>query len=638
MKNCVKLLLLLLLVSPLSGLCQQKQDAALASLMATAQQAQASNDYSTAVNNYKQAIKLRPDIPELWANLGLMQHEAKDYEDAVQSFHQALRLKSSLYVPNLFLGIDDLRIGKAPEAIPYLLKAEKMSATDSLPPLTLGQAYSSLGKFLPAAHAYERALYLDPKKSSAWFGLGIVRLDQVEKDARRLAREDQNSAYAKALYAESLVKQSRYKEAASSYKSALAITPQPPCIHAELGFLALKQQDSDGAQAEFETERRIDPGCSLAMLGQARLRMDAGSDSDALRLLKDLWERDPGFIQSNASSLMDGIEPARASNFQQHLFQQNGVGAVTSEFYQVLSSILSGEPQPLQKTLMPSDATRHAVQDSYTSGKYGQCAADFKRSITTKDADGLEMLATCAYFTGDYDLSANASEALAAIAPHSMGALYWSIKANEHLAFSALDEFQRLEPNSARSHLLLGDIYRQRRRFDDAQAEYEKALAIAPNDTAALTGLASAYLGDAKFEKTMDTAKLGLDQTPGDPELNLLMGEALVARHQMVDAKPFLRKALGAKPQMLPHVHALLGQVYAEAGKTSQAIEQLKLGLQSDEDGSLHYQLARLYRQTGDTAAAAVAIDQMKSIQQQHRQRAVIALEDTHPSTLDDGP
>jgi tetratricopeptide (TPR) repeat protein len=636
LKNCVKLLLLLLLVLPISGLGQQRQDVVFASLIATAQQAQASNDYSTAVNNYKQAVKLRPDIPELWANLGLMQHEVKDYAEATHSFQQALRLKLSLYVPNLFMGIDYLRMGKAQEAIPYLLKAEKMNATDSLPPFTLGQAYSSLGKFLPAAHAYERAIHLDPQKSSAWFGLGIVRLDQVEKDARSLANEDQDSAYAKALYAESLVKQSRYKEAVSSYKSALAAKPQPPCIHAELGFLALKQQDAAGAEAEFEMERHLDPGCSLAMLGQARLRMDAGSDKDAVRLLEDLWNRDRGFLQSNAATLMDGIDPARASAFQQLLVQQNGSGSITPDFYQFLSSVLSGQPQAPQKSLLPSEATKSAIRNGYPSGKYAQCASRVKSSLTTKNIADLQMLATCAYFTGDYELAVNASEALAAILPHFMAALYWSIKANEHLAFSALDKFQQLEPNSARSHLLLGDIYRQRRRFDDAQSEYEKALSITPNDPAALLGLASAYFGDANFEKTIQTAKLGLDQAPADPELNLLMGEALVARHQMTDAEPFLLKALDAKPQMLPHVHALLGQVYAEAGKAQQAIDQLKLGIQSDEDGSLHYQLARLYRQTGDTKAAAVAIDEMKIIQQQHRQRAVIALEDAHSSTLDD--
>jgi predicted Zn-dependent protease len=163
-------------------------------------------------------------------------------------------------------------------------------------------------------------------------------------------------------------------------------------------------------------------------------------------------------------------------------------------------------------------------------------------------------------------------------------------------------------------------------------------LTLTPNDPAALLGLASAYLGNGNIDKAIQTAHSGLNQTPADAELNLLMGEALVSRHQYADAEPFLLKALNAKPQMLPHVHALLGQVYAEAGKTQQAIEQLKLGLQSDQDGSLHYQLARLYRRTGDTKDAAVAIDQMKAIQQQYRQGAVIALQDSRPSDLDDGP
>lgn len=637
LKLCLKLLFLLLLTAPLSVPGQQKQDTTVESALAAAQQAQVHNDYATAAIYYKQAIKFRPDIPELWANLGLMQHETKNYADAVHSFQQALRLKPSLYVPNLFLGMDYLSMGKAQEAISYLLKAEKMNGTDSLPPFTLGRAYASLGKFIPAAHAYERAIHLDPQKNSAWFGLGIARLDQVEEDARSIAGEEANSPYAKALYAESLLKQSRYKEAATTYKSILGTQPQPPCIHAELGFVALKQQDPVSAEAEFDAEQKTDPGCSLAILGQARLQIDAGAGSDALRLLQDLWEKDQGFALSNASMLTDGIDSAHAAAFQGFIVKQNDTGKISSGLYQLLSSVFSGQPQLPQISPLPSEEPKSAAQKYYLSGNYAQCANSVKNSLITKNVSDLQMLAACSYFTGEYELTANASEELAAIRPHSIQALYWSIKANEHLAFIALDKFQQLEPNSARSHLLLGDIYRQRRRFDDAQSEYQKALAITPNDSAALLGMASAYFGDDNIEKTIQTARIALGQTPNDPELNLLMGEALVSNNQLTDAEPFLLKALDAKPQTLPHVHALLGEVYAGTDKTAQALEQLKLGLSSDEDGSLHYQIARIYRKMGDAKNAAIAIDEMKVLQQQRRQRAVIALQDAHSSDLD-GP
>ena len=111
-----------------------------------------------------------------------------------------------------------------------------------------------------------------------------------------------------------------------------------------------------------------------------------------------------------------------------------------------------------------------------------------------------------------------------------------------------------------------------------------------------------------------------------------------MTQHMFPDAEPFLLKSLNAKPQMLPHVHALLGEVYAASGKTQEAIRELKLGLVSDQDGSLHYQLARLYTKVGDKPNADAAFAEVKVLQQQRREAAVVAVEDSHPAKLDDGP
>jgi predicted Zn-dependent protease len=116
------------------------------------------------------------------------------------------------------------------------------------------------------------------------------------------------------------------------------------------------------------------------------------------------------------------------------------------------------------------------------------------------------------------------------------------------------------------------------------------------------------------------------------------MGEALVEQNEYADAEPFLKKSLNAKPQYLPHVHALLGRLYANTGKRPDAIKQLKMGLSSDEDGSVHYELARLYFQSRDKKDAEVALEQMKSLQRNRRETATIAIRDSHSTTLDDGP
>ena len=62
-------MLLPLLVKPLPGLGQQTAATTLESLVATAQQAQAANDYAAAEKAYKQAVRIEPSMPELWANL-----------------------------------------------------------------------------------------------------------------------------------------------------------------------------------------------------------------------------------------------------------------------------------------------------------------------------------------------------------------------------------------------------------------------------------------------------------------------------------------------------------------------------------------------------------------------------------------
>jgi cytochrome c-type biogenesis protein CcmH/NrfG len=227
LKNCFELLLMVLLVTPLFGFGPKDQNATLESLLATAQQAQAGSDYAAAAHAYKQAVKIRPDVPELWANLGLMEHETANYADAIQSFQHAYQLKPSLYVPNLFLGIDLTHTGKAKEALPFLLSAEKINDADSQPHLALGRAYSSLQEFSLAAHEFANVTRLDPKQSTKWFSLGIAYLDQVETDARKMSEEGRASPYAKALFAEALATQSRYFEAVDLYKSILASSSQP---------------------------------------------------------------------------------------------------------------------------------------------------------------------------------------------------------------------------------------------------------------------------------------------------------------------------------------------------------------------------------------------------------------------------
>jgi tetratricopeptide (TPR) repeat protein len=638
----LRLLLLILLVIPKPGFGQQIPTPRIASLVAAAQQAQARNDYATAADAYKKAVKLRSDMPELWANLGLMQNATGSYPDAIESFRKANLLKPALYVPNLFLGIDYTHINRAWEGIPFLVRAEVINPRDPQAPLSLGRAYLSVSNFAAARSSFRRAVALDGKKSSAWFAFGVAALDEVEADGEKLSAEGANSAWAKALFAESLQDQSRFKEAISEEKVVLAADPRFPGAHSRLGFLYVAQQQNAAAAQEFSGESQ---GCALAALGRARLRVDAGGDTEALAVLRTLWEHDPGFVRSHAFLLTDGLGSERSAAFSAFLDRQNGAGAVGPDLYESLSAALRGAPQPVDGFTLSVDAkssgihgNAQAAEADDRDGRYGRCAADLAGGIARESDRDLLLLAGCAFMTGDYSISATASDLLATRSPHNMAALYWSVKANEKLAFVAFDRFEQLEPGSERTHLLLGDMYRQRQHFQQAESEYKTALTLAPQDTAPLFGLASAYSQDSKTDQALSTAKTALGMSPNDPELNLLVGEILVSRHEWVQAEDYLKHGLNAKPQMLPHLHALLGEVYENMGRTQEAIGELLMGVASDEDGTVYYQLGRIYSSIGNKAAAQDAFQRLKVLEQKRRGHAVIAVQDSSDVMQNDIP
>jgi tetratricopeptide (TPR) repeat protein len=628
-------LVLLLCIGVAAACCQSNN--LLDSQVQSARDAQSRGDFAAAANYYQSAVALRPNVPELWSNLGLMQDVTSNYKEAIVSFQKAEHLKPELYVPNLFLGIDYLHIDEPQQAIPFLEKAGRLNPRDARAPLTLGRAYASLRDYAAAGSAYRRALELDPTNSSGWFDFGVATLSEVEMGGQMLSGEAPHSTYARALYAESLGEQLRFKEAITEMQAVLAADPHFPCAHTQLGLFYLAEKQVANAAQEFAADAQ---NCGLAGLGQAELEIETGDNVKAFSLLRDLWRQDPGFLRANLASVVNNVPEDRKVSFSDFVAQLNGQEDSETEMYKVVVAALSGgsQDESARQAEQPSKATGAEAQADYRAGHYGACVRDLAGSVgrggkvapsdATRSNDSDLLLANCAFMTGDYDLAATASDQVVGRLPHNAAARYWSVKANERLAINAFSRFEQLDPNSERTHLMLGDMYRQRQRFGQAESEYKEASLLAPQDPAPLFGLASVYFQDSKEDQALRIARTALDKNPNDPDFNVLIGEILVARREWSDAEAYLKRGMGAKPQMLPHLHVLLGEVYENTNRPQQAITELQIGASSDETGGAYYQLARLYMSEGNKAAAQDAFARTKDLEQRRRERAVVAVED----------
>ena len=561
-----------------------------------------------------------------------MYYQTGNDEEAIEAFHRAARLKPGMLVPHLFLGLEYVKLKRFSEAIPHFKQAALVKPGDVKIQFGLGQAYTGIGKTRLASAAYARAAELEPGNADAWYHLGVSYLEQVEADARVLLSRHRDSAYVEMLTAETFTEQRAFIQAEEAYKKVLAFPQIPAGAQAGYGFVLLYRHNLEGAERELRAEMTANPGSLMAKLGMARLHLEQGAGEKAAREIGEIWKTDPGFARSNAWRFSAGLAGPQRGELLGTLRKLQASGDIPPETETLFvdssrENLLTGAAspgtgRPVRRGQGPGDAAK-----LYEKGSYGRCREELASRPQPLAVKDLRLLASCAYLSGDYSSVLKASERLVQSPSTESEGLYWETKSAGNLATQSLARASTADPNSPKLHVLLGDIYRQQKNVPEAEKEYRQALALDPEDTGALFGLALALLANRQTDEALSLAQAALNKHPDDPELNAVMGEILCARNEYAEAEPFLKKSLNTKPEFVSRVHALLGNVYAKTNRTQEAIAELKLALDNDKDGSLHYQIARLYMRVGDRASANQAFEVSQRIQREGLIRATVAME-----------
>jgi len=624
------------LVSVLPGVAAPQQPDQFESLLASAQQAQARSDFESAAEFYRKAVGVHPEIPELEANLGLMYYQIGKNQQAIDAFNQAIRLKPGLFVPNLFLGLAYVRLKRFNDAIPYLKRAVLLNPTDIQARLALGHAYTGIGKTRQATESYLRLVELDPKSADGWLQLGVSYLEQVEADTRVLLARHKDSAYFETLVADTFAEQGAFIQAADAYKKALTFPAVPVGVHAAYGFVLLRQHDLPGAQRELNAEFASNPGSLMAKLGTARLHVEQGAIPEGVKEIDEVWRADANFLRVNVPLFNSGLPQLKRAGLQRGLEERQAPNDVSPEVLDLFRNAtatersvnMSQDPAgDVVSRVSGAKAPAGNAAELYARGKYGECTNLLASRLPLLPTKDLQRLAFCAYSSANFQPAAIAAQKLAGNAATEGEGLYWETRSAQKLATNALARASQLDSNSPKFHVLLGDVYRQRKYLPDAEQEYRKALALNPEDTGAQFGLSLTLLANSDLDEALRVTQAALVKNPDDPEFNAVMGEILSIQRDFSGAEPYLKKGLSTKPELIPHVHALLGRVYAETNRTQEAITESKLGLSDDKDGRLHFQIARLYLKVGDRDSAKQAFAESERLRREGLTRAAVAME-----------
>ncbi|MEN8263390.1 MAG: tetratricopeptide repeat protein [Nitrospirota bacterium] len=145
-------------------------------------------EYSEAIDEFKQAIKLKPNYAEAHFHLANAYFGLRRYDEALDSYKKAVKLKPSYVDAHYSLGILATMLSEYDDAIKALKKVIKLDPQHSRACLSLGNAYSELENYEEAVKYYKKAVKLKPKDAGARYSLGVsyLKLDkQLISSARR---------------------------------------------------------------------------------------------------------------------------------------------------------------------------------------------------------------------------------------------------------------------------------------------------------------------------------------------------------------------------------------------------------------------------------------------------------------------
>src|ERR1700689_2327683 len=93
-------------------------DSELAAHFGAAKEATRAGQAEPAIREYREVLRLRPDLTEARVNLGLDYFMAGQYTEASTELDQARKEKPHLLAANLFLGMVNLKLGFPAKSIP----------------------------------------------------------------------------------------------------------------------------------------------------------------------------------------------------------------------------------------------------------------------------------------------------------------------------------------------------------------------------------------------------------------------------------------------------------------------------------------------------------------------------------------
>lgn len=562
-----------------------------------ARRAQDAGDLDHAAQEYDAVLRLRPDIAEVYANLGLVYNVQAKFEASAAALQKALALKPQLLGINLVLGIDWVKLNRPARAVPALEKAVRQEPRNKDAASWLATALWDSGQTTAALKQLRNTANAFPSDCEVLFLLG----EAYQKAANRQLEFVTTNAVGTPVYHQAFgniyADQHVWTKASGHFRAALEKDPAWKGAHFGLGEVDFHQRKWPEAQTEFEQEIKIDPASAAAFARLGNLAILRGDIPAALERLNTAVR-----ISPNQAASALGL-PALSYSTSDTPDKE-----ATAAYQSALSHLNTVSESPARDLAVAALASQLGAADVYRAAW-----TRFAKSTSTPLPAGLAHRAKAEFSRHDFASAEKDLEALLVQDPKNMEARYLMAKTYQYRSLSVLDQMLAIDSNFYRVHQLLAKTYE--RKDDDAKAlaEYRTVEQMRPS----LSGLHFAIGHLLWTMNEPDEALVELEKelalNPDHAEANAEMGTILVAKHENEKATPYLEKALRLKPDLVA-ARQQLGIACYQRKDFLRAEQELKKSLSTDSEGTAHFVLGMVYRRLGRTEESRLALEASRKI------------------------
>ena len=588
--------------------------------------------FTKAIENYRLALKADPsatfiseELSDLYIQSGRLRVAMSEAEDVLKQNPKDLnarrvlaRIYARMIGDSQANRINEDMLKKAIEQYGKITQ-EEPGDTDSW--LMLGRLQKVGQNSLEAEKAYKHVLDGDPNNEDALTGLAMVYSDLGDNknaaDVLKRLSEKSPSGRSLAALASTYEQMRDYGLAAEALKRAIDLAPaninelkhalaqdlmlsdqlaeslkiydqlvaeDPKDVQSQLRISQIYRQQRDFAKAREANDkaRALDPTSVEIRYSEVNLLEAEGRNADAINLMKEI-------LVSTAKKTYNASERGNRAA----LLERLGFMYRNTEQFGPAVDTFREIPQ-----LDPDLGARSEAQvvETYRAAKDFKKAETEAAGATAKYPDDRMLRSVQASLLAD----SGRTDAAATVLKKSLGEkkdretylalaqVYEKGKRFDEMAL-AIDDAEKLSQSKEDKEtvsFIRGAMFEKMRKFDQAEAEFRKVLAMNPENSSAMNYLG--YMFADRGERLPEALQLitkALELEPGNYAYLDSLGWVFFHMGRLSEAEQQLKLSL-EKSRRDPTVHDHLGDVYLREGKIKEAIGQWEASLKEYQTGA----------------------------------------------------